>query len=212
VEHGTPARAPATAPRSVAAASPHARWWDYARGCAGALRAGYPPPALAVYGPLMYPREAARVCAPAGCARLIGGDGQHQQVSLLLRGSPAVLVGSLVAQRFINHRRRRRARRDAVPRWQPCGKVTVIVTTHRLLCTCSDYGWLSFWFDDVDEFYPELHRHAVSFGFGHQSAPLRLHGPAVSALALWSAVGVLGDRWVGDPRLAALLDEDGRPT
>src|SRR5262249_36874313 len=34
---------------------------------------------------------------------------------------------------------------------------------------------------------------------------MRLCGPAVPALSLWTATAVLGERWVSDPRLARLL-------
>ena len=197
------ARAPGV---SIPGVTARALVGHYARGCAAALRAGYQPPALAIYGPVMYPEEVPLLSAPAGHARLIGGDGQYRHTSLLLLGSPAVVVAGLAAQGFINHRRRRQARRDAVSCWLPCGEATVIATTQRLLCNRTDDGWISFWFQDVDEFYPELQHYAVTIGFAENCATLRLHGPAIRTLALWSAVGILGDRWADDPRLAALLN------
>jgi hypothetical protein len=63
---------------------------------------------------------------------------------------------------------------------------------------------VSLWFGACTEFYPDLQQWTLTLGFDTTS-PVRLHGPAAPALSLWSAYGVLGDAWVDDPRLAALL-------
>ena len=183
-----------------------ALWWDYARRCAHALWAGDPPPTLKIYGPLLAPGESALLCTTAVYSRFVRGDGAYTPASVFAFGRPAMLVGALAVQGFVNRRRKAAAQHEAVPKWRWQQPVDVIVTTHRLLCNCCDRGWQSFWFCRVTEFYPDLEHWTLTMGFGGAMPPLRLTGPTTPALSLWSAWAVLGRQWSSDPRLAALLE------
>ena len=63
-------------------------WWEYARGCAAALRVGAPAPSIAVYGPILNHDEHAQLCTTAISSRLVAGDGSYQRSSSFVLGSP----------------------------------------------------------------------------------------------------------------------------
>lgn len=186
---------------SIQAAVPPDPWWRYTQGCATALICGTEPPAVTVYGPVLEEDERPRVCTTAGISRLLTGDGSYRRSSLLLFGTPSVTLGMLAAQGFVNHRRRQQARREQIPAWRLQRVGTVIVTDRRIMCSGIEGTLLAFWFDGVTEFYPDLAARTVVFAFGDQCEPLRIEGAAAPAVALWSAVGIYGDRWVYDQRL-----------
>jgi hypothetical protein len=184
-----------------------AMWWDYARRSAHAMWAGVPPPTLRVYGPVLAAGESAYLCAPAFYSRLIGGDGAYTPTPMFAFGPPAAMMGALAVQGFINHRRKVAAERKAATTWRFHQGVQVIATSLRLLCNTRQKGWLSFWYRQVTEFYPDLSNRMVTMGFGRSAPALRLAGPSTPALCLWSAWGILGRQWMTDPRLAPLLGE-----
>ena len=59
--------------------------------------------------------------------------------------------------------------------------------------------------DSITGFYPDLDTWTAVLATGDGYPPVRLQGPAVPLVALWTATAVLGERWAHDPRLAALL-------
>ncbi|GAB4663651.1 hypothetical protein [Mycobacterium avium] len=184
--------------------TPAEQWWHYSRGCAAALRAGRPPTAIQVYGPVLEPGEQALLSAEIDYSRLCGADGRYSPLPLIVAGRPAVMFGALAVQGLVNHRRKIAAAQRAATQWRWHQRCPVIVTTDRLICTTAEHGMLSFWFGTCTEFYPDLQQWTLTLGFD-STYPVRLSGPAAPALSLWSAYGVLGESWVDDPRLAALL-------
>lgn len=53
---------------------------------------------------------------------------------------------------------------------------------------------------DLAEHHIDLPTRTLVMAFNHdQCAPVRLHGPATPAIALWSAVQIYGDSWKTDP-------------
>lgn len=183
----------------------HDPWWEYARGCAEALRAGTPAPSIAVYGPILNPDEQARLCTTAISSRLVAGDGSYQRSSTFVMGTPLLMAGMLAAQGVTNSRRRKQAQRDEVPQWREQHQCTVIVTDDRLMCSRSDGTFNDFWFGYVTEFYPDLAARTVTFAYGDRCVPLKLTGPATVAIALWSARALYGPAWINDIRLHSLL-------
>lgn len=181
-------------------------WWEYARGCAAALRVGAPAPSIAVYGPILNHDEHAQLCTTAISSRLVAGDGSYQRSSSFVLGSPWLMAGMLAAQGVTNRRRRKHAERDEVPQWREQHQCTVIVTDERLMCSRSDGTFIDFWFGYVTEFYPDLHSRTVTFAYGERCVPLQLAGPATVAIALWSARALYGPAWINDIRLRPLLD------
>ena len=181
-------------------------WWDYAHNCATALAAGKEAPEQPVYGPLLMPGEVARLQADASYSRLQAGASTHRPASApVLATRPAMMLASMAAQSVINRRRERQEARDAAVIWQPPRTAEVLTTTARIMCRREDGAWNSFWYQDMCDYHPDLSARTLTMGFAeNQCAPVRLSGPAVPAIALWSASAIYGSRWQDDPRLRAL--------
>ena len=179
-------------------------WWNHARTTARLLARGIDPPAIDVFGPVLDQDEEAVLSADMHYSRQYGGDGCYQKADLLIVGRPAVMAAGFAISAAVNHRRKVAARREAQVRWRDHQHVQVIATTDRLLCS-TDKGWLSAWYGNVTEFYPDLQSWSVTLGFEPGVAPLRLSGPPAPMICLWAATCLLGERWANDPRLNALV-------
>lgn len=91
------------------------------------------------------------------------------------------------------------------PGWHLRRSGDVLVTSHRIMASRPQGGWLAFWYQDLAEWHTDLPTRTLTMSFAEdQCAPVRLHGPAVPAIALWSAQAVFGAEWQNDPRLIAL--------
>ena len=120
--------------------------------------------------------------------------------------NPMMMMGSMAAQSIADARRNRQAGKESQPEWRLTRPAAVLSTSQRLMCNRPDGGWLSFWYQDLSEHHIDLATRTLVMAFDQdQCAPVRLQGPATPAIALWSAVGVYGDAWKDDPRLAALF-------
>lgn len=180
------------------------QWWTYAVECGRQVRAGSPPPALAVHGLVMGRGEQAIVEGTAEYSRFWAGDGTYRRTSSFAIGSPAFVVGSIAGSMIANSRAKHAAQRNSTLMWREHQQSRFLITNHRVWCHTAAKGWLSFYFNSVSEFHPDLHGWSLTLAF-ENAAPLRLVGPAAPALALWCGHGILGDRWVTDPRMAPLL-------
>jgi hypothetical protein len=196
-----PGRAPQAGWRPRSAAE---QWWHYSRACAAALRAGRPPNPVDLYGPVLEPGEHALLSTEIGYSRYCGTKARYSPLPLVVAGRPAVMFCALAVQGMVHHRRKVAAERKAMEQWRFHQTSSVIVTTERLTCSTAPHGMVSFWFGACTEFYPDLQQWTLTLGLD-STYPVRLSGPAAPALSLSSAYGVLGDVWVDDPRLAALL-------
>ncbi len=192
-------------PVSAAQGNPWQWWWDFARAQARELLAGIVPPPVDVHGPVLSRGESAVVGAEVSYSRLYGGEQDWVPRDPVVLGRPSVMVVAAAIGAVVNHQRRAAARRDAAVRWRDGqSAVAAWATTHRILCNTAR-GLMSFHYGAVREFYPDPQRWSLVLGFDPEVAPVRLTGPAAPMLALWAAVGVLGDRWSSDPRLSPLL-------
>ncbi|WP_131829149.1 hypothetical protein [Mycobacterium numidiamassiliense] len=138
-------------------------------------------------------------------SRFYGGDGSYQHSNLFVIGRPTVMIAAMAGNAILNSRRKAHALKAATPCWrsqQPC---QIIATNRRLLCHIAVHGWISFYYDAIAEFCPDLYAWTLTLGFDDRCAPLRLSGPPMPALSLWVAIGVEGARWHTDPRLRPLL-------
>lgn len=184
-------------------------WWDYARGCAKALTANREPPSLPVHGPLLEPNEAVRLNSPAAYSRLHGGDGSYDRAHAPFLVNPVLMAGAMAAQSAVNRSRRRRADRDTQPAWRNHRQSCVLTTNLRLMCSRPQGGWLSFWYQDLAEFYPDAAARTLTMSFhDDHTPPLKLSGPATPAISLWSGYALYGDNWRNEPGLAILTHPD----
>ena len=185
-------------------ADPWQWWWDHARDSAKAFLAGHVPPAIAIFGPVLEDGESGLLEADVTLCFLYGGDGQYARSDYLVVARPAMVAAALAVNAAISHRRRRAAQRDAEPSWRDQHTAHVWSTTRRLFWDGRS-GLQSLWFGDISGFYPDLDRWTLTLSAADGKPAVRLTGPAVPLLTLWTATAVMGQRWAHDPRLAALL-------
>ncbi|OKH68300.1 hypothetical protein EB74_33545 [Mycobacterium sp. SWH-M5] len=182
------------------------RWWTYAQGCAAALSRGAEPPVVATHGPLLQPNEVTRLSAPAHYSRLLRGDGHYDRANAPFFVNPLLMAGAMATQGAINRSRRTRADHDAQASWRNHRPVAVLTTNLRLMCSRPDGGYVSFWYQDLAEFYPQPHTRTLVMSFEEDhTPPLQLTGPAVPAISLWAGHALYGDAWRDHPHLAALI-------
>lgn len=180
-------------------------WWTQARRSAQAFHAGHTPPKIAMFGPVLDHDEHGLLEADLSLSWLYGGDGQYRRSDYFVLARPAVMVGAMAVNAAINHRRKAAARRDSQPRWRDEQPAHTWTTTHRLIWE-GPTGLEHLWYGDITGFYPDLSRWTLTLDTGDSRPPMRLVGPAVPLVSLWTATAVLGARWAQDPRLAALLE------
>lgn len=181
-------------------------WWSYTQGCAAALSRGAEPPVVATHGPLLQPNEVTRLSAPANYSRLVGGDGHFDRAGAPFFVNPLLMAGAMATQGAVNRGRRRRAEQDAQPTWRNHRQTAVLTTNLRLMCSRPDGGYVSFWYQDLAEFYPHPHARTLVMSFDEDhTPPLQLTGPAVPAISLWAGHAIYGDSWREHPHLAALI-------
>lgn len=179
-------------------------WWTQARHSAQAFLAGHAPPEIAMFGPVLDSAEHGLLEADLSLSWLYGGDGQYRRSDYFVLARPAVMAGALAVNAAINYRRKAAARRESQPRWRDEQTAHTWTTTHRLIWE-GPTGLEHLWYGDVTGFYPDLSRWTLTLDTGGDRPPMRLVGPAVPLVSLWTATAVLGPRWAQDPRLAALL-------
>ncbi len=186
--------------------APEDPWWDYTHGCAQALRQGREPPAHPVHGLLLEPGETVRNHASVQYSRLEPGrTAQPGARAPVMAYNPVMMMGSMAVQGIADARRNRQASQQSQPEWRLTRPASVLTTDQRVMCNRPDGGWLSFWYQDLSEHHIDLSTRTLVMAFDQdQCAPVRLQGPAMPAIALWSSVGIYGDAWKDDPRLSAL--------
>jgi hypothetical protein len=171
---------------------------------ARAFLAGHLPPEIAIFGPVLDAGERGLLEADLDVSFFNGGDGQYARSDYFVVGRPAVMVGALAVNAAINRRRKIAALREARPRWRDQLTAHVWSTTFRLIWDRGQ-GLESFSYGDITGFYPDLDNWALTLATGDGFPPMRVQGPAAPLVTLWTATAVLGERWVRDPRLGALL-------
>ena len=137
-------------------------------------------------------------------SRLYGTNANYVHNNLFVFGKMDFVLGAMGVNALVNAARKSGAQQRAAVQWRDHQVVTAVVTSERLMCKTNTRGWLSFVFDRVVEFAPDLDSWSVLLAFSGNVGPLRLTGPAAPEIALWTAYGVEGLRWMDDPRLSRL--------
>ncbi|ONI71643.1 hypothetical protein BWI15_15915 [Kribbella sp. ALI-6-A] len=185
--------------------------WQLGQDWARFLRGGGVPQALPLYGIVLEPGEVAYLQTSVHYARLYGGDGRYNSSGGLFFGSTGFVLGMMAANAAVNSSRKAAARRDMQLLWRDLQEVQLIATNYRLMTHLAQRGWLSFYYNSVQEFYPDPANWTVTFGF-QQAEPLQLGGlatPTLSVLTAWSVLGA--DRWQNEPGIAPLLHAPPNP-
>jgi hypothetical protein len=179
--------------------------WQLGQDWARFLRGGGVPQPLPLYGIVLEPGEVAYLQTSVHYARLYGGDGRYNRSGGFFFGSTGFVLGMMAANAAVNSSRKAAARRDMQLLWRDLQEVQLIATNYRLMTHLAQRGWLSFYYNSVQEFYPDPANWTVTFGF-QQAEPLQLGGlatPTLSVLTAWSVLGA--DRWQSEPGIAPLL-------
>lgn len=185
--------------------------WQLGQDWARWLMAGNEPQPLTLYGIVLEQGETAFLQTPVHYARLYGGDGRYSSTGGLFIGRPGMVLGMMAATAAVNAGRKAAARKDMQLMWRDLQEVQLIATNYRLMCHLSTRGWLSFYYNSVQEFYPDPANWTVTFGF-QNSEPLQLGGlpvPTLSVLTAWSVLGA--DRWQTEPGIASLVQAAAAP-
>ena len=178
--------------------------WTAAQGYARHLAAGRPPGQTFVNGILLQPDETAVFETTATYERFWGGDGAYTRSGSFFLGSPAFVVAGLAGTALANSVRKGRAARDAVPSWRERQEARVVATNRRLLTLLPGRGFLSFWWEGTQEFYPAPRSWAMVLVWP-EVAPLRLSGLSAPYLCVHAGAALLPGRWTQHPLLAELV-------
>ncbi len=182
--------------------------WKNAREYAAHIARGGALPPISLAGLVLQHGEQAVFDTRATYMRWYGMDVTYGQSSFFAYGSAAFVVGSAVGSVIGNSSRRRQAESLATPQWREHHDAAVVATTERLLINTASNGWLSFYFNSVQEFHPDPLNWKLTLGWP-DTVPLRLQGLAVPYVSVHAARFIFGDGWVNEPSMAALLPSSG---
>lgn len=119
-----------------------------------------------------------QACAGLGYARWAGTTVIYHTPGSVVAGSPQFVTGYLLGTLAMRARARRRAHREAVPRWWPIPLLCLVVTTQYFRCLVAEphhpARWISIGHTHVTEMALTGDTLTASFGAGQ---PLRLAGP-----------------------------------
>lgn len=163
-----------------------------------------------MYGIVLEQGEIAYLQSSAHYARLYAGSGAYTTSGGLFIGKPGMVLGMMAANAAVNASRKAAARRNTQVLWRDLQEVPMIATNYRLMCHLPARGWLSFYYNAVQEFYPDPANWTLTFGF-QNAEPLRLGGLAVPTLSVLTAWCVLGERWQQEPGIAPLVQAATAP-
>ncbi|GAA0609673.1 hypothetical protein HPO96_29220 [Kribbella sandramycini] len=168
------------------------------------LLAGNQPQPLTIYGLVLEPGEVPYVHTQTHYSRLYRGSGRYTHSGGFFIGHPALVMGALAANAAVNMNRKAVAKRNTELMWRDLQEVPTVATNYRILTQLPGRGWLSFYYNSVQEFYPDPANWMINFGF-MEAEPLRIAGLTAPTLSVLTAWCVLGDRWVGEPGIQPLL-------
>jgi len=136
-------------------------------------------------------------------SRLYGWEAKYLRNNLFAGGSTGFVLSAHLVNEAVNQWMKESARAQAAVKWRDQQSSSVVITNKRVMCGTAR-GWLSFPYQYVSEFQPELDSWSVIMDFATDAGPLKLTGPAAPAAALLIGQELMGDRWTRDPRLARL--------
>lgn len=148
------------------------------------------PAPLRSYTVPMSPGERIVMQMHAHYARFYGQDVTYSQGGAFAVGSPLFVLSALGASAARNRSVRKQAEAMAVTQWREPQFVPLLVTDRRIVLNRSG-EWLSFYYGGIHAVHPHLERSTLVLEFGDTS-PLRLEGPDVPSIAVWTIRQVLG--------------------
>ncbi|WP_017540123.1 hypothetical protein [Nocardiopsis halophila] len=157
--------------------------WESGVDLREALLSGMELPELPFVPVRLEPGEVPHAEVVADYSRFYAMDVAYQQSNGLYFGSPLFVAAGLTAQAIGNASARSRAQAMAAPQWREFQRVTVYVTSRRLLALIDGTRWLSWWHAGNMQVNPVLDQWALVQLF-NDTEPLRWQGPAVPWLSV----------------------------
>lgn len=116
-------------------------------------------------------------------ARFYGQNVTYRTGGVVAMGSPLFVVGAMLGSSVGNANARAQAQRQAAAQWREIQYVDVFVTDRRLIIPVGGRT-LSFYYDALTAFYPELDAMTLTLDFGDKTEPLQLFSPSIAAASV----------------------------
>lgn len=116
-------------------------------------------------------------------ARFYGQNVTYSTGGVFAMGSPLFVAGAMIGSAVGNNRARTQAERMAAAQWREVQYVDVLVTDRRLIIPVGGRT-LSFYYNAVVAFYPELEAMTLTLDFGDDTEPLQIFSPSIAATSV----------------------------
>lgn len=116
-------------------------------------------------------------------ARFYGQNVTYQTGGVFAMGSPLFVAGAMIGSAVGNANARAQAQRVAAAQWREIQYVDVMVTDRRLIIPVGGRT-LSFYFNAVTAFFPEIDAMTLTLDFGDRTEPVQLFSPNTAATSV----------------------------
>ena len=116
-------------------------------------------------------------------ARFYGQNVTYSTGGVFAMGSPLFVAGALIGSAVSRANARAQAQRMATAQWREIQYVDVLVTDRRLIIPVGG-RMLSFYYDAVAAYYPELNAMTLTLDFGDRTEPLQIFSPGIAATSV----------------------------
>lgn len=116
-------------------------------------------------------------------ARFYGQNVTYGTGGVFAMGSPLFIAGAMIGSAVGRANARAQAQRLAAAQWREIQYVDVLVTDRRLIIPVGGRT-LSFYFNAVAAFFPELDAMTLTLDFGDRTEPLQIFSPGIAATSV----------------------------
>ena len=116
-------------------------------------------------------------------ARFYGQNVTYSTGGVFAMGSPLFVAGAMIGSAVGRANARAQAQRVAAAQWREIQYVDVLVTDRRLIIPVGSRT-LSFYFNAVAAFFPELEAMTLTLDFGDRTEPLQIFSPGIAATSV----------------------------
>jgi hypothetical protein len=116
-------------------------------------------------------------------ARFYGQNVTYSTGGVVAMGSPLFVAGAMIGSAMGKARARNQAQQMAAAQWREIQYVDVLVTDRRLIIPVGGRA-LSFYFNALAAFYPEIEAMTLTLDFGDNTEPLQIFSPSIAATSV----------------------------
>lgn len=113
-------------------------------------------------------------------ARYYGMDVTYQTGGVFAMGSPLFVTGALIGSAIGRSNARTRAQQMAAAQWREIQYVDVLITDRRFIIPVGGRT-LSFYFNAVVAYFPEIEAMTLTLDYGGQTQPMQLFSPSIAS-------------------------------